>query len=48
MFRSIDSGSVKGFPKDVKEAEAKVELRDLYVVISFRHFSLAKMRTRLG
>nr|GLL45603.1 phospholipase D delta-like [Ipomoea trifida] len=23
VFRSIDSGSVKGFPKDVKEAEAK-------------------------
>lgn len=24
VFRSIDSGSVKGFPKDVHEAEAQV------------------------
>lgn len=26
VFRSIDSGSVKGFPKDVKEAEAQVRI----------------------
>lgn len=26
MFRSIDSGSVKGFPKDVDKAKAQVRL----------------------
>lgn len=34
MFRSIDSGSVKGFPKGVKEAEAQVRIRLIQCLFS--------------
>lgn len=34
VFRSIDSGSVKGFPKGVKEAEAQVKTRLVLVIFS--------------
>ena len=37
VFRSIDSGSVEGFPKDVQVAESQVCQDDVFKISIFHH-----------